>query len=88
MLSKAEMEKAWQSGPIGFLKNHCTKTKGQKLYKIRITPYKQVDIEEHVKTYEVWSKKRDDAVWDAKNMWYREHYDVNQTGIRVTHENP
>ena len=84
MLSKAEMEKAWQSGPIGFLKSHCTKTKGQKLDKIKITPYKMTNLEEHVKVYEIWSKNQPDAIWTAKSKWYNENYDVNQTGLNVS----
>lgn len=78
------MEKMWQTGPIGVLKSHCTANKGKKLYKIRITPTLTVDMHEHAKTYEVWSKKSDDAIWDAKNMWYKEHHEVNQTGIKVS----
>ena len=77
------MEEMWRTGPIGVLKSHCTANKGKKLFKIKVTPYIMTDISEHVKTYEVWSKKSDDAVWEAKSKWYREHSDVNQTGIKV-----
>lgn len=84
MLTKPEMEKMWQTGPIGVLKSHCTATKGKKLFKIHITPYMTVDMHEHAKTYEVWNKKQGDAVLEAKAKWYHEHYDVNQTGIRVS----
>lgn len=84
MLTKTQMEEMWRTGPIGVLKSHCTANKCKKLFKIKVTPYKTVDLEEHVKTYEVWSKKQDDAVWDAKNKWYAEHYDVNQSGIKVS----
>lgn len=83
MLSKEQMEEMWRTGPIGVLKSHCTANKGKKLFKIKVTPYIMTDISEHVKTYEVWSKKSDDAVWEAKSKWYREHSDVNQTGIKV-----
>lgn len=47
MLTKPEMEKMWQTGPIGVLKSHCTATKGKKLFKIHITPYMTVDMHEH-----------------------------------------
>lgn len=84
MLTKAEMEKMWQSGPINVLKDHCKSNKGKKLYKIKITPIQNIEMKEYIKTYEVWSRKSDDAIWDAKNMWYREHYDVNQSSIKVS----
>jgi|SanBayMetagenome_1026888.scaffolds.fasta_scaffold36269_4 hypothetical protein len=84
MLTKEQMEEAWRTGPIGFLKNHNTKTKSQKLFKIKVTPYKTTNIEEHVKVYEIWSKNQADAVWNAKSTWYKEHYDVNQTGLNVS----
>ena len=84
MLSKAEMEEMWRTGPIGILKSTLKNKKGKKLYKVRITPYFTVDMHDHVKIYEVWAKRTDDAVWDAKNKWYQEHRDVNQTGIKVS----
>ena len=86
MLTKQQMEEAWQTGPIGFLKNYNSKTKSHKLFKIKVTPYKTTDIEEHIKVYEIWSKTQADAVWDAKSTWYKEHslYDVNQTGLNVS----
>ena len=84
MLSKADMEKMWQAGPIGVLKSHNTKNRGKKLFKICVIPYKTTELKEHAKTYEVWSKKQDDAIWEAKAKWYHEHYDVNQTGIKVS----
>lgn len=84
MLTKSEMEKAWQSGPIGFLKNYNSKIKGQRLYKVKVTPYKTTNLEEHIKTYEIWSKNHADAIWTAKSTWYKEHYDVNQTGINAS----
>lgn len=84
MLSKEQMEEMWRTGPIGVLKSHCTANKGKKLYKVKVTPYVTTDITEHSKVYEIWSKKQDDAVWDAKSQWYKDHYDVNQTGIKVS----
>lgn len=84
MLTRPEMEKMWQTGPIGALKSHCAANKGKKHFKIRVSPYMTVELHEHAKTYEVWSKKRDDAIWEAKAKWYHEHYDVNQTGIKVS----
>lgn len=84
MLSKEQMEEMWRTGPINVLRNHCTTNKGKKLFKLKVTPYVTTDIVEHSKVYEVWSKKQEDAVWDAKNKWYNEHYGVNQTGIRVS----
>lgn len=83
MLSKAEMEKMWQSGPIGILKSHVKKTRGAKLFKVNILPYATVYMEEHSQVYEVWSKKQDDAIWEAKTRWYHEHSNVKQTGIQV-----
>lgn len=83
-LTKSEMEKMWQSGPIGILKSHLKNSRGKKLFKIRIVPYKTEELKDHIKTYEVWSKRSDDAVWDAKNAWYKEHYDVNQSGIKAS----
>lgn len=83
-LTKSEMEKMWQSGPIGILKSHIKNNRGKRLFKIQVTPYKTTDISEHVKTYEVWSRKSDDAIWEAKNKWYKDHYDINQTGIKVS----
>lgn len=84
MLSKEQMEEMWRTGPIGVLKSHCTANKGKKLFKVKVTPYVTTDIAEHVKTYEIWSKTQNDATWDAKTAWYKEHTDVNQTGIRVS----
>jgi len=84
MLTKEQMEEAWRTGPINFLKDHNTKTKSQRLYKIKVIPYKTTNIDEHIQVYEIWSKNRDDAVWTAKNNWYKEHYDVNQTGLNVS----
>ena len=84
MLTKQQMEEAWRSGPINFLRDHRSKTKGQKLFKIKVTPYKTTNIDEHIKTYEIWSKNQADAVWTAKSTWYKEHYDVNQTGLNVS----
>ena len=84
MLTKLEMEKMWQAGPINGLRDFTKKNRGKKSYNILITPYKTTDIQEHAKTYTVWSKKQDDAIWEAKAKWYHEHYDVNQTGIRVS----
>jgi hypothetical protein len=81
MLTKEQMEEAWRSGPINFLKNHCTKTKGQKLFKINITPYIKTELKEYSKTYEVWSKKQGDAAWEAQSKWHAEHRHINQTGI-------
>lgn len=83
MLTKEEMEKAWQSGPIGFLKNYNTKTKGQKLFKVNITPYIKTEMPEHSKTYEIWSKRQGDATWEAQSKWHAEHRHVNQTGIHT-----
>ena len=88
MLTKLEMEKMWQTGPINVLRDFSKKSRGKKSYNILITPYKTAykttDIQEHAKTYTVWSKKQDDAVCEAKAKWYHEHYDVNQTGIKVS----
>jgi hypothetical protein len=84
MLTKQQMEEAWRSGPINFLRDHRSKTKGQKLFKIKVTPYKTTNIDEHIKTYEIWSKNQADAVWTAKSTWYKEHYDVNQTGLNAS----
>lgn len=84
MLTKEQMEEAWRTGPIGFLKNHNTKTKSQKLFKVKVTPYKTTNIEEHIQVYDIWSKNQADAIWTAKSTWYKEHYDVNQTGINAS----
>lgn len=84
MLTKAEMEKMWQSGPIGILKSYAKNSRGKKLYKIKITPYKMTNLEEHIKVYEIFSKNQPDAIWTAKSQWYNEHYDVNQTGLNVS----
>jgi hypothetical protein len=80
MLTKEQMEEAWRSGPINFLKNHCTKTKGQKLFKVNITPYVKTELKEHSKTYEVWAKKEADAVWEAEGKWWSEHRDIEKSG--------
>lgn len=84
MLTKTQMEEMWQSGPINVLRDHLKNSRGKKLFKIHIAPYKTVALEEHAKTYEIWAKRSDDAVWDAKNKWYAEHYDLNQSGIKAS----
>ena len=86
MLSKEQMEEMWRTGRVGVLKSYCTSNKGKRLYKIKVTPYVTTDIHEYAKVYDVWSKKQDDAIWEAKTKWYKVHAVVTQTGIRVSIE--
>ena len=80
MLTKEQMEEAWRTGPIGFLRDHNYKTKRQKLYKVNITPYVRKELTEYSKTYEVWAKKESDAVWEAEGKWWSEHRYVEKLG--------
>lgn len=84
MLTKEQMEEMWRTGPVGALKSYCTMNQRKKLFKIKVTPYVTTDLHEHAKTYEIWAKKQDDAVWDAKNSWYKEHDYVDQTGVKAS----
>lgn len=69
MITKQEMEQAWQSGPIDWLKNMNKKRKSSRQYKVWLQPYKH-DCYDQFDTV-VFARNQEDAYREAKDKWYK-----------------
>ena len=90
MVTKDEMERVWQTGPVGWLKDHVKATKGKKEFTLVAKPYKRVPLDPiEVK---VWAKTAQAALkqnsWQVSNAVqkvypYKENPDVAwTTGVK------
>ena len=81
MLSKAEMEAAWQTGPVGFLVNHTKKTKDKRQYKVSFIPFQTVEFAEHTVSKTVWSKTGPKAEAEVRQELSDKIYALKASGV-------
>lgn len=55
--TKADLEEIWQTGPVGWLKDHSKKTDKKTAFIVTLRPYEKKYLPEIITT--VWAKSRD-----------------------------
>ena len=71
MLTKVEMEDIWHNKPVDYLKSYNKKTKGSKMYRVKLTAinYNPGPTEE----FEVRGSSKLDAEITAKNEYIKKY---------------
>ena len=79
--SKQELEEIWNSGPIGWLKEHSKDIKNKRPYKVSYIPYVQTELTEHEVSMTVWAKSPSRAQEKASYNLREKLYKLHDSGI-------
>ena len=81
MITKQEMEDAWNHGPIDWLKNHSKKMKSSRKYSVWLQPYKH-DLYEPFEAF-VFARNQEEAYIEAKDKWYKANKSMRVDGWKL-----